>query len=61
MWNQKLVKGVFVDLVVLDETVNAEGRDDAHGGYHDNLDNFAHKSLLVLFLFLKYLFLGKKQ
>jgi hypothetical protein len=51
MWNQKLVKGVFVDLVVLDETVDTECGDDADGSDDDVLDEFSHGCLLG-FLFL---------
>ena len=42
----RLVGGVFVDLVVLDEAVDAERGNDAYGRDDDNLDKLAHKSLL---------------
>ena len=56
-----LVGGVLVGLVVLDEAVDAECGDDAHGGDYDILDDFAHKKLLKLFLALKYFFFDEKQ
>ena len=41
-----LVGGVFVDLVVLDEAVDAERRNHAYGDKYDNLDEFSHSGFL---------------
>ena len=43
-----LFERVFVGLCGLDETVNAECRDDANGSEYDILDHF-HKALLDFF------------
>lgn len=51
-----LVGGVLVGLVVLDEAVDAECGDDAHGGDYDILDDFAHKKTPEAISSLKILF-----
>ena len=51
-----LVGGVFVGLVVLDEAVDAECGDDAHGGDYDILDDFAHKKTPEAISSLKIIF-----
>jgi hypothetical protein len=57
----ELVGGILVDLVVLDKAVDAEGRNDAHGSNHDNLDNFSHKKPPAVVFTIKYLFSDEMQ
>ena len=56
-----LVGGVFVDLVVLDEAVDAKCGNDTDGGNHDDLDNFSHKEPPAVVFALKYFFFDEKQ